>query len=165
MKINWDKLKNFIITGLGILVALLILFHGCGDTVKPTPVNNKIITDLKLDTEAKNEAKKSDSVRIVYRTKFKYIITNPEKLPCDTFVKVVIAYCDTVIQKDSTEIEALKKVIKQDSVLIVDYQEQGNKDSVLITKLERKVKLNRTIAKLAFVTGLGLGGFVGVKLR
>lgn len=162
MKDNLKTIALFILIGI---VVFQFIFRGCGDPVKPVPINNKIIADTKKLETFKAIAVRSDSIRIVYRDHYRYIKTNPLKLPCDTFVKVVIAYCDTVLVKDSTEIETLKMVVKQDSVLIIDYQEQGNKDSVLITKLERKVKLNRTFAKIAFVTGLGLGGFVGIKLR
>lgn len=150
---------------LGIVICLW-LFRGCGKSkpdqyVRPT----KIATDTKKGVELKQEAKIKDSIRIHWVNKYRADKTNPLKLPCDTFIKVIIADCDTVIVKDSVEVVSLQKVIKQDSVVIVDYQQQANADSVTITKLERKVRRNRVLAKWAFVTGLGLGGWVGWKLK
>lgn len=163
MKKIYDKYSWIIIL---LLIVVLCLMQWCKPTlVKEKPIAKKIEKDLEKQAEAKKEERRTDSVRLVYIDRWHKVKQNPIKLPCDTFLKIVIATCDTVIQKDSTEIEALKKVVLQDSVLIADYQELHRSDSTELGKTQRKLRWQKRFTKLAFVTGFGLGGYVGIKLR
>lgn len=166
MKTNCDKIKNIIITILGILFACWLLFHSCGHSKPEQYVRStKIQSGLKKERSLKDSVRIKDSIRIHWVDKYRKDKSVLKGFPCDSVLPIIIADCDTVIIKDSTELVAMRKLRTQDSLLIVDYQIQGNLDSVTIGKLERKVHRNRTLAKLAFVTWIGLGGFVGVKLH
>lgn len=162
MKKIYDKYSWLIII---LLIVVLCLMQWCKPTpVKEKPIAKKIEKDLEKQAEAKKEARRADSVRTIYVDRWHKVKQNPIKLPCDTFLKIVIATCDTVIQKDSTEIVALKKVVLQDSILIVDYQELHRSDSTELSGVQRKLRWQKRFTKLAFITGLGLGGYGGLKL-
>jgi hypothetical protein len=154
------------------LVALLCLIFGYVFRCSPKPVKVEVnplkekIQKEKVKVDSlKKDALKKDSVRIVYITKWRTIKLNPDSLPCDTFVKLVIAHCDTVILKDSSTIVSLKEVIKQDSIIISYQGELIVKDSVHIAKLEKKLKWQKVKTKLAFFVGsaLGVGATTAIK--
>lgn len=153
---------------LAILIAIIFLalfVRGC----EPKPIKqNPVIPEIKKEKikndSLKKDVVKKDSVRTVYITKYKYIKSNPEKLPCDTFVKVLTAYCDTVIIKDSVEIIALKEVIKSDSIIIDKYGKLYISDSIRIAKLEKKLRFQKRLTKFALFGGAIIGAGAGVYL-
>lgn len=161
MKINKD---NYLIGALILLTLALIvsLFKKCES--KPiTPIGLK--PEIKRQDSFRTIIKYKDSVRIKELVKWRTIKHSADSFPCYTEIKYIIAQADTIIKIDSTEISNLKALVSLDSVIQVKLFDRIVSDSVIICQLTRKVKRNRTIAKLAFLAGLGSGGYLGFKLH
>jgi hypothetical protein len=166
-----DNRKALALLGIAVLLAVLFwLFRGCDyePVKKVEPLKEKIRTGLLKRDELKKESERKDSVRIVYITRWRKakeeIKDNPQ-LPCDSVIPVVINLCDSIIKQDSSTIVSLKEVIKQDSILLSDYGSLVKKDSVQIAKLEKKLRFQKRLTKLAFFGGavLGVGATTAIK--
>ena len=126
--------------------------------------SNNITPELIKRDSFRTIIKYRDSVRIQHVhhwNKIKLIDT----LPCDTFVKLVISKCDTVIKYDSLQIVSLNDLVKQDSVIIGKLLEGKKEDSLSIVKLNKKLKRQKVLTKLGFVSGIFIGGAVGIKIN
>ena len=142
-------------------VCILLLTNKCKREVKPSA---SITPELIKRDSFRTIVKYRDSVRIQHVhhwNKIKLIDT----LPCDTFVKLVISKCDTVIKYDSLQIVSLNNLVKQDSVIIGKLLEGKKEDSLSIVKLNKKLKRQKVLTKLGFVSGIFIGGAVGIKLN
>ena len=158
-----DKIKNYLILGMAIVIALLFVFKGCGDS-KRTDVGVGIKPELIKQDSFRTVIKWVDSVRVKEIVKWRNMTRITDSVKCYTEIIPFIQACDTIIKIDSVEIASLKGLVKLDSVVqvklivLLDSVVQVNKS------LNKKVKRNRTLAKLAFVTGLFGGGALGVKI-
>ena len=131
---------------------------------KKEVVSSNIPPELVKRDSFRTIVKYRDSIRIQHVhhwNKIKLIDT----LPCDTFVKLVISKCDTVIKYDSLTIVSLNDLVKQDSVVIGKLLEGKKEDSLSIVKLNKKLKRQKLLTKIGFGTGIILGGAVGIKIN
>ena len=127
-------------------------------------VSSNIPPELIKRDSFRTIVKYRDSIRIQHVhhwNKIKLIDT----LPCDTFVKLVISKCDTVIKYDSLTIVSLNDLVKQDSVIIGKLLEGKKEDSLSIVKLNKKLKRQKLLTKLGFGTGIILGGALTYKIN
>lgn len=150
-----------------LLIAILILMalglKYCNKPVPYVPLN--VQTEIKTRDSIRWVVKYHDSVRVKVLKKWVHIKLNPDSLPCDTQLVNIINFCDTIIQVDSAVISNLKQVIKQDSIIEGKLFQKIAQDSLQICKLNKKLKRQKIITKFAFITGVGLGGFIGFKLN
>lgn len=153
---DWSPFIAFVLLG----ICILLMFKRCD---APQPAIG-VIPEMKIRDSFRTVIKYHDSTRVHYLSKWRFKTRMIDSSPCYTEVKTIIAECDTVIMADSVLISALKGQVSNDSVIIFKQSLMLKADSVYIGKLNKKVKRNRTIAKIAFITGLGLGGVVGVKI-
>lgn len=144
------KLSKFIpyiiIFILGLIIAYLTR---CED--KPVIIQPPLIVKK---TELIYRSKIKDSIRVVYKDRWHRIKANPERLPCDTFVNIVIAECDSLIALDSSYIYSLKEIIVNDSNIIAHQSDSINVLNKSIKRQKRKTKL----------VAAGLGVLLGVSL-
>lgn len=146
-----------------ILILLIILMaKGCN---KPKPINvEPIKTSIKkLEVkrkEVKVNAELSEVIRIKYITKWRLKIKDTVIYkPCEELILI----CDTVIQKDSLEIEQLRQVITLSDSIILNQKIIIHNDSIDKVCLNKWGKKQRRQKNLAFL-GLGvLGGVLIVK--
>lgn len=142
-------------------ICILLLTNKCKRQVVSS---NNVTPELIKRDSFRTIIKYRDSIRIKrihHWNKIKLIDT----LPCDTFVKLVISKCDTVIKYDSLQIVSLNDLVKQDSVIIGKLLEGKKEDSLSIVKLNRKLKRQKLLTKLGFGTGIILGGALTYKLN
>ena len=142
-------------------ICILLLTNKCKRQVVSS---NNVTPELIKRDSFRTIVKYRDSVRIQHVhhwNKIKLIDT----LPCDTFVKLVISKCDTVIKYDSLQIVSLNDLVKQDSVIIGKLLEGKKEDSLSIVKLNKKLKRQKVLTKLGFITGILAGGAVGIKIN
>lgn len=158
-KQGWSSLAFSLLIGL---ITLLFFLKRC----ESKPV---IFTDLKSELKAQDSfrtiIKYKDSVRVKELVKWRNMTRINDSFPCYSEIKTIIAEADTIIKIDSVEIGNLKTLVSLDSVIQVKLFDRIVSDSVTICKLNRKVKRNRVIAKLAFLAGLGSGSYLGFKLH
>lgn len=153
---DWSPFIAFIL----LAICLMLLTRGCnkGVTYKPVTI------ETKRQDSFRTVIKWVDSTRITHLTKWHNMTRIVDSTKCYTEIVHIIQECDTIIKIDSVEIASLKGLVRLDSNIQVILFKRIRSDSTLIVKLNKKVKRNRTIAKVAFITGLGLGGFVGFKV-
>lgn len=162
MKINKDNYKLLAIILLSTTILILSELRSCSpDPV--TPLGFK--PEIKLQDSFRTIIKYKDSVRVKELVKWRNMTRINDSFPCYSEIKTIIAEADTIIKIDSTEIGNLKALVSLDSVIQVKLFDRIVSDSVIICQLTRKVKRNRTIAKLAFIAGLCSGGYLGFKLH
>ena len=152
--------KYILIIFILICGYIFLLTNKC----KKEVVSSNIPTELIKRDSFRTIVKYRDSIRIQHVhhwNKIKLIDT----LPCDTFVKLVISKCDTVIKYDSFTIVSLNDLVKQDSVIIGKLLEGKKEDSLSIVKLNKKLKRQKLLTKLGFGTGVILGGALTYKLN
>lgn len=157
-----DTLKAF---AFGILLTgiVVLLFKNCGGETKPVQ-SIDLKPELKKQDSFRTVIRYHDSTRLTVLKKWKTITKIHDSVKCYEEIKYIIQACDTIIKIDSVQIASLKGLVRLDSNIQVILFKRIRSDSVLITKLNKKVKRNRTLAKLAFVTGLFGGGYLGVKV-
>jgi hypothetical protein len=164
-----NKLKtDYKWIALAFLLGIIFfwLFRGCEpEPVKVNPLKQEIKSLKEKSQDLKKDVQKKDSVRLVHVHHWHKIKLNPDSMPCDTFLKVVIQKCDTVIKYDSLTILSLKEVIKSDSLIISKQDQLIEKDSVQIAKLEKKLRFQKRLTKLAFFGGAVIGGVGGFKIK
>ena len=153
---DWSPFIAFVLLG----ICLLLMFKRCD---APEPAIG-VIPELKVKDSFRVVIKYHDSTRLHYLSKWRFKTRMIDSSPCYTEVKTIIAQCDTVIMFDSILITSLKANIANDSVIIFKQGLMLKADSLQICKLNKKVKRNKIIAKVAFITGLIGGGVAGVKL-
>lgn len=127
-------------------ICILLLTNKCKRTISHSA---NITPELIKRDSFRTIVKYRDSVRVQHVhhwNKIKLIDT----LPCDTFVKLVISKCDTVIKYDSLTIVSLNDLVKQDSVIIGKLLEGKKEDSLSIVRLNKKCRRN-------FWIGFGTG--------
>lgn len=153
---------------LALLLTIVFfwLFGGCEDkTVKVDPLS-KIYPKIKKRDVLKQEAKRQDSIRIVYKDRWHKAKEDSKKLPCDSALPIIINACDSVVFVDSTEIVALKNVIAQDSLIQKDYKEQVDSLKNVNAKLEKQVKREKLKTKgVLLLWGLREAAGVGAKIK
>lgn len=151
-----DKIKNYIIIGLGLTLVIIWLLRSCES--KPIQVNTP------RQDSFRTVIKYHDSTRLHHINKWRTITRIVDSVKCYEEIKYLIAECDTIIKIDSVQIASLKGLVRLDSNIQVILFKRIRSDSTLIVKLNKKVKRNKVLAKLAFVTGLFGGGYLGVKV-
>lgn len=147
---NWLKVLALI-----LLVVLICLIPKCQNEPKQ-PVNEFKPLIQKRDSIIK-VVEYRDSVRTIYLTKWRKV-KYTDTIPCETLYHEVVAICDTLIQKDSSEIVALKSVVKQDSVIIYQAFNRISSDSTRIVLLQKKLKRQKLFTKISFGAGVIVGG-------
>ena len=153
---DWSPFIAFVLLG----VCILLMFKRC-DAPQPAIA---VIPEMKIRDSFRTVIKYHDSTRVHYLSKWRIKTRMTDSSPCYTEVKTIIAQCDTVIMADSVLITSLKANIANDSAIIFKQGLMLKADSLQICKLNKKVKRNKIIAKVAFITGLIGGGVAGVKL-
>lgn len=156
-----EKIKNYALLICVIIIALLFIFKGCNKDVTYKPVTIETVRQDSFRTVIKYH----DSTRVHHINKWRNMTRIVDSTVCYTEIVNLIAECDTIIKIDSVQISSLKGLVKLDSNIQVILFKRIRSDSVLITKLNKKVKRNRVLAKVAFVSGLFGGSFVGYKLH
>lgn len=161
------KLQLLKITFVVAALILLIVWLSPGGCSKPIPQSNT--SNLKDSINKVNVRR--DSVKIVIKEvekeRIKYIVrwrdvkVNRDSLPCDSLVSVIINVCDTLIQKDSTEINALKKMVELDEFVIKEQRRVIVIDSVVDLKLRKEIRRHKRQKRLIV---FGLGGLLGASL-
>lgn len=147
MKKFYDKYSLLIILLL-FVGCVFFAFKNCGGEIKPvSPVIPKLKADLKKEAEAKKEAIPTVSINTVYITKWKEVKIYAGKMPCDTALEYVIHFCDTIVQKDTLAINALKKVILAQDTVIKDFQVLVHNDSIQIKDLSKKLRRQKLKTK------------------
>lgn len=129
------------------------------------PVNPSQNVEFKVRDSLIKVVEYRDSIRIKHVHHWHGVKNNPDSLPCDTFVKILISKCDTVIKYDSLTIVSLNDLVKQDSVVIGKLLKGKKEDSLSIVKLNRKLKRQKLLTKIGFGTGIILGGALTYKLN
>lgn len=152
---DWSPFIAFVLLG----VCILLMFKRC-DAPQPAIA---VIPEMKIRDSFRTVIKYHDSTRLHYLSKWRFKTRLIDSTVCYTEVKTIIAECDTVIMADSILITSLKANIANDSVIIFKQGLMLRADSLQICKLNKKVKRNKIIAKMAFITGLIGGGVAGVK--
>ena len=166
------KLKHVlgILTLCGAVVAASLFFKGCGGDIGPEqPSNSAYIDSLKaeiakMDIEKDSLlviAKKKDSVRVEYVTKWRKLKGDTAYLPCDSILPQIVNLCDSIIYVDSSQISTLKKVIKTDSSIISNYKKVVKDDSITIVNLNKEIKKHKKHKRWL---GIGLGVAAGVAI-
>lgn len=153
---DWSPFIAFVL----LVIWLLLMFNRCDS---PQPAIG-VIPEMKIRDSFRTVIKYHDSTRVHYLSKWRFKTRMIDSSPCYTEVKTIIAECDTVIMADSVLISALKGQVSNDSVIIFKQSLMLKADSLKICKLNKKVKRNKIIAKVAFITGLIGGGAAGVGL-
>lgn len=146
-----------------ILLMMALALKFCNKPIPYKPVEIK--QEVKTRDSIIKVVEYKDSIRTVYVTKWRKIKVNPDSLPCDTFVHEIIAVCDTFIMIDSSEIVSLKGVIRQDSIIQAKQSDKISSDSLTISKLNKRLKRQKTVTKLAFGAGAVLGVAAGSKIN
>lgn len=143
-------------------ICILLLTNKCKRQVVSS---NNVTPELIKRDSFRTIIKYRDSIRIKHVHHWHEVKNNPDSLPCDTFVKILISKCDTVIKYDSLQIVSLNDLVKQDSVIIGKLLEGKTEDSLSIVKLNRKLKRQKVLTKVGFITGVLAGGAVGIKIN
>ena len=155
INLNNDN-RNYYLLG-GIILAMVIIFtlRRCN---RPIPV-----PQLRIETKVRDSIRTvveyKDSIRIKYVHKW-HTIRHDSLIPCETLV----LFCDTIIRIDSSLIASLKAELVHDSIVEAQLYENIRKDTVIIRKLNSRIKNQKLITKVAFITGLASGGLLGYKL-
>ena len=148
INLNNPEYKFWALVALCLCVVLLFRFKGC----EPKPIKlievKKITQDLKKADSIQQIVIKMDSVRFIEVVKWRYLKTNPERLPCDSLYTEVVSLCDTIILHDSLEINEYKALVRQDSIIIKDYQTLVRNDSMVITGLNKEIRKQKTQKRL-----------------
>lgn len=133
-----------------------LLFSKCDDKqAKPnTIIQKQLIERQRIDTVIIRK----DSIRTKYVTRYR-TIRHDSIIPCE----IKLALCDTVIRVDSSLIASLKQEIKLDSAILQNYATITKQDSVIIAKLERKLRRSKKLNRVLFV--LTLGAIGGANIR
>lgn len=135
---------------------MAVALHKCHRNC-PTIVMPEFKPDLQKKDSIIKVIEYRDSVRTIYITKWKKI-RYTDTLPCEVLYHEVVAICDTIIVKDSLMIDALRAEVSQDSVIISKAFDVIKKDSIELSKANRKLRRQKIFTKVAFLSGLGLGG-------
>lgn len=106
-------------------------------------------------------SKGHDSVRVEYVTKWRKLKQDTAYIPCDSLLKITRIVCDTIMYNDSAHISVLKQVIKNDSVIKLNYKKIINNDSITIAGLNKEVKKQKKQKKIfagiaAVATGIAI---------
>jgi hypothetical protein len=152
--------RNLIIIILFSIICALMLIRECESSVEVTKTNidsieAKIKGDLRVIDSLMDDRLKKDSVRTVEVIKWRYIKQNHDTLPCDTFVKLVIAQCDTVIYRDSVLINSQQTIISKQDTVIHNQQTVIKSDSVEIVGLNKEVRKQKRLKRVFQVTTVG----------
>ena len=147
-----------------------IYFQKCDKVpVQPSikPVDSTVIWKAMIKKEQaekdslKKLAVKKDSIKIQWRTKYIASKENPDSLPCDSLLQIIVQHCDSaltsadqyegvlksIIQTDSTMISNYRKIIVADSIRITN-------DSILISDLNRKIRKLKRHKQALFLTNI-----------
>jgi len=125
-----------------------------------------VIPEMKIRDSFRTVIKYHDSTRVKTIVKHRTVVKTALKdsTKCYTEIVQVVESCEKVIAADSVLITSLKANIANDSAIIFKQGLMLKADSLKICKLNKKVKRNKIIAKVAFITGLIGGGAAGVGL-
>lgn len=153
--------KYFYISAV-VIILIVVFFLGKGCSQEPIYAKGVNVDSILQDNKnlqrdiqiLQSFTEDQDSIRIVYKTKYKYIKdTLKIKLPCDTVLKLVIQACDSIILHDSLAINGRDSIIGKQGKMIVNYQSIRTSDSTAISshskeikKLKRKVILWKVIS-------------------
>lgn len=142
---------------------LMISLKQCNKPVTYTPVS---LPELHIKDSFRTVIKYHDSTRIKtvtdHRTVVKTFIKDSTK--CYTEIVQIVESCERVIAADSILISSLKANIANDSAIIFKQGLMIEGDSLQICKLNKKLKRQKMITKIALFTGLIGGGALGVKV-
>jgi len=148
-----------------LIVACIFLFKGCDDdhvvvaTPDKTDSLKKVISEQdKVKDSLLIIAKKKDSIRVEYVTKWRKLKGDTAFIPCDSILPKIVNLCDSIIYVDSSEIATLKQVIKNDSGIIQNYKKIVVNDSTTIVSLNKEVKKHKRHKKwlTAGIVGMGI---------
>jgi len=126
-------------------------------------LKQQIKKDIKDRDSLIKLANKKDSVRIETIVKYKWLKGKTDTVPCEDLLPLVYNVCDSIIIVDSSEISILRDVIKNDSVIICNYQKVSYNDSICIIGLKKQVKCQKVKTRLAWIVAGVLGGVAFVK--
>lgn len=158
-----SRIKDIALVVLLGVVIFLWLFRGCDKPKPHEPIN--LNPELNRQDSFRTVIKYHDSTRLSVLKRYREVTVLKDSVPCYSEIKFIKDACDTVIAVDSVLIVSLKAQHNNDTVIQVKLLERVRTDSVLIVRLEKKVKRNKFFTKVAFMTGLGAGGFLGYKLH
>lgn len=135
-------------------IACVFLFKGCGEDIgAPSSDLSRENDSLKLVNSEKDRlndsllklSKGHDSIRVEYKTRWKFMKQDTAFIPCDSILPMVINLCDSIMYNDSAHISVLKQVIKNDSVTKSNYKRIINNDSTTIVGLNKKIKKQKRL--------------------
>ncbi len=148
-----------------LIVACIFLFKGCDEdhvvvaTPDKTDSLKKVISEQERVTDSLLViAKKKDSVRVEYVTRWRKLKGDTAFIPCVSILPKIVNLCDSIVYVDSSEIATLKQVIKSDSVIKQNYKNVVTNDSIAIVSLNKEVKNQKQQKRL--IGGIGAIGWL-----
>lgn len=166
---NYDRYYKLFIMGCISVVFLIVFsqFKSCGET---EPVNTDMeskkekIRKDKIKADSLDKASdKTDSVRIVYVTKWRTLKPKLDSIPCPEALSEVILLTDSIIIVDSTQISELNAELFVKDAIIANQDTLISVDSITIRKLTKQLKRQKAKTKLAWIVAGVLGGVALVK--
>lgn len=154
---------------LGILAVSLLLFRECKNNVPDLPITPDKTDSLKKVNQALEHqrdslaevAKKKDSIRVEYVTRWRKMKTDTAYIPCDSILPKIVNLCDSIIYVDSSQIATLKQVISKDDSIIGNYKEIVKNDSTTIAGLNKEIKKHKK-HKLWLGAGIIAAGVIAI---
>jgi hypothetical protein len=159
-------MKNYFIIGLSIVIAILLIFKGCGnEPIDNSHLFNKLDTyktelnDLKALNDSlvisyQKKKKVKDSIVINVKTKY---ITVYDTVTNDTADCLPKPYVDTLINIYEDLLTNCDSLNSTKNNMIDNLEAQNNiKDTIIINK-DKEIKKQKRKKFGAFLKGLGLG--------
>lgn len=164
---NFDWFYKLFVLGCCSVVFLVIFsqFKSCGN-VEPTPLDNtgkkNTIQKQKLKADSLDKASdKTDSVRIIYVTKWQTLKPKLDSIPCPEALAKIIVLTDSIITIDSTQISQLNAELYVKDLVIANQDTIIKNDSIAFKKLSKKLKWQKVKTKAVAV---GMGALLGASL-
>lgn len=160
---NGKRILFFILTGF---ICALIGFWIPKCSSEPIVVNSNpikaTIKKQKLKADSLDKASdKTDSVRIVYVTKWRTLKPKLDSIPCPEALADIIILTDSIITVDSTQISELNAELFVKDLIIANQDTLLKNDSIAIKKLTKKLKWQKVKTKAVAV---GMGVLLGLSL-
>jgi hypothetical protein len=148
---------------LVLIVSVIVLsLSKCGS---PDPVNFNTIEKKEVIVKQKRIADSldrrsdiSDSIRIVYVTRWRKTKVRIDTIPCPEALADVLILTDSIIQIDSTQISQLNAEIFLKDLVIANQDTLLKIDSVTIRQKDKKIKRLKRQRNLA--VGVGVAGWI-----
>ena len=153
---NW---LHYILIGALLIILWLLMFPpSCESKPDYSPILKGEIqkATLKKDSIQQRIVYK-DRERIVYVTKYRTLKGKVDSIPCPEGLAQVIVLTDSIIVKDSSEIQSLKAEILTDNFIIDSQKKVIYSDSVQLRKLNKKLRRQKVKTWIVGVLGLGTG--------